>query len=42
MENSRREFIKNVSAGSAAVAFGGIGLGLSAGIYSSRVFKFQI
>jgi len=30
MKNSRRKFIKNVTAGTAAVAFGGIGLGFSA------------
>ncbi len=37
MENSRRRFIKNISAGSAAVAFGGIGLGLSSKSYGNII-----
>ena len=34
MENSRRNFIKKVAAGSSALAFGGIGYGFSAASYS--------
>src|ERR1700712_5546137 len=35
MENSRRTFLKNVSAGSAAVAIGGIGVGFSSKSYAN-------
>jgi len=35
MENSRRTFLKNVSAGSAAVAIGGIGVGFSSKSYGN-------
>ena len=34
MENSRRNFIKKVAAGSSALAFGGVGYGFSASSYS--------
>ena len=34
MENSRRNFIKKVAAGSSALALGGIGYGFSAESYS--------
>jgi len=37
MKNSRRRFIKNVAAGSAAVAFGGIGLGFSSKSYNNII-----
>jgi predicted dehydrogenase len=37
MKNSRRKFIKNVTAGSAAVAFGGIGLGFSSKSYNNII-----
>ncbi|WP_343703207.1 Gfo/Idh/MocA family oxidoreductase [Chitinophaga sp.] len=37
MENSRRDFIKKLTTGSAAVAFGGLGLGFSAKSYARIV-----
>ncbi len=37
MKNSRRKFIKNISAGSAAVTFGGIGLGFSSKSYGNII-----
>ncbi|MGI8584636.1 MAG: Gfo/Idh/MocA family protein [Chitinophagaceae bacterium] len=35
MKNSRRKFIKNITAGSAGVAFGGMGLGFSSKSYNN-------
>jgi len=37
MENSRRKFIKHISGGSAAVAFGGIGVGFSSKSYGNII-----
>lgn len=37
MDNTRRDFIKNITAGSAAVAFGGMGLGFSPKSYGNIV-----
>ena len=37
MKNSRRKFIKDVTASSAAVALGGMGLGFSAKSYNNII-----
>ena len=37
MKNSRRKFIRNIGGSSAAIAFGGIGLGLSSKSYENII-----